>query len=114
MRKNKHGYEYVAVSVDPESFVKELKEKYGYKLKGVGPLSYHLGCDFLRSKDGTLMYGPKKYIEKALMAYEMMFGERPREVSSPLEKQDHPELDEMDELSEEDIKKYQSFIGILQ
>ena len=112
-------YEYVAVYVDDlaiamidsERFVKELKENYGYKLKGIGPLSYHLGCDFLRSKGGTLMYGPRKYIEKTLMAYERMFGEKPREASSPLEKQDHPETDEMDELGEEDIKRYQSLMG---
>ena len=44
-------YEYIAVYVDdlaicmqgPQSFCDTLKEKYEHKLKGVGPISYHLG-----------------------------------------------------------------------
>ena len=44
-------YEYIAVYVDdlaiaakdPQAFCNELKKKYNLKLKGVGPLEYHLG-----------------------------------------------------------------------
>jgi hypothetical protein len=37
---------------------------------------------------------PKKYIEKMMMGYEQMFGEKPStKVHSPLEKGNHPELD---------------------
>ena len=55
-------YEYVCVYVDDlismsknsKAFFDELIEKYGYKLKGVGPPSYHLEGDFFRDPDGTL------------------------------------------------------------
>ena len=44
-------WEYVAVYVDdlafalhdPKSFVKLLKDKYKYKLKGTGEIAFHLG-----------------------------------------------------------------------
>ena len=115
-------YEYVAVYVDdlaiamkdPEAFIKQLKENHKYKLKGVGPLEYHLGCDYKRSQDGDLTCAPNKYIEKSLEAYEKMFGCPPKEVSSPLDKNDHPEIDESPELDDIGRKKYQSLIGTLQ
>jgi hypothetical protein len=56
-------YEYICVYVDdlavmmkdPKGFFEELQsEKWGYKLKGVGPLEYHLGANFVRDPDGTL------------------------------------------------------------
>ena len=54
MRENKGLYEYIAVYVDdlliaakdPEEIVKTLSEKHKFKLKGVGPLTYHLGCNY--------------------------------------------------------------------
>jgi hypothetical protein len=42
-----------------------------------------------------------------------MFGEKPKEYNSPMDKNDHPELDMTAELPKEDIKKYQSLIGAL-
>ena len=48
-----------------------------------------------------------------LQSYEDMFGAKPKQYSSPLEKNDHPELDNSIELGEEDIAKYQSLIGSL-
>ena len=55
-------YEYIAVYVDdlaiaakdPQAFCNELKKKYNLKLKGVGPLEYHLGCTYKKDPDGTL------------------------------------------------------------
>ena len=52
-------YEYIAVYVDdlaiaakdPQAFCNELKEKYNLKLKGVGPLEYHLGCTYKKDPD---------------------------------------------------------------
>ena len=123
MRENDGLYEYIAVYVDdlliaarnPKEIVQTLQERHGFKLKGVGPLTYHLGCDYFRDKsDGTLCYGPKKYIAKMVDQYKMMFGTQPREYTSPLEKGDHPEVDTSDELDEEGIKKYQTMIGCLQ
>jgi len=58
---------------------------------------------------------PRKYIEKLLGTYECIFGSKPKQnVTSPLEKGDHPELDMSDELDPEGIKNYQSLIGQLQ
>jgi hypothetical protein len=122
MREAKGLYEYIAVYVDdlciasknPKAITDELTSKHKLKLKGVGPISYHLGCDFSRDADGTFNYGPKRYIEKMIGAYEKMFSETPRTFSSPLEKNDHPEMDETAELGPEDITKYQSLIGALQ
>jgi hypothetical protein len=99
---------------DPEKVVKALREVHKFKLKGVGPLTYHLGCDYFRDKDGTLCYGPRKYISKMMIDFEMMFGCKPREYTSPLEKGDHPETDTTNELDVNGIKKYQTMIGCLQ
>ena len=99
---------------NPNEIIEVLKEKYKFKLKGVGPLTYHLGCDYFRDKDGTLCYGPRKYISKMIGQFENMFGCKPREYTSPLEKGDHPEVDTSELLDDEGIKKYQTMIGSLQ
>jgi Reverse transcriptase (RNA-dependent DNA polymerase) len=122
MRKNDNIYEYIGVyvddlaiaAIDPESIVNALKEKHGLKLKGVGPMHFHLGCDFQRDKDGTLGFGPKSYISKMLENYERTFGEKAKKYSSPLEKNDHPELDVSEFLDHEGINLYQSMIGAAQ
>lgn len=46
--------------------------------------------------------------------FENMFGCKPREYTSPLEKGDHPEVDTSELLDDEGIKKYQTMIGSLQ
>jgi hypothetical protein len=46
--------------------------------------------------------------------YENMFGSKPKEYTSPLEKSDHPEIDTTDELDDSGIKKYQTMSGCLQ
>jgi Reverse transcriptase (RNA-dependent DNA polymerase) len=64
-------YEYIAVYADnlliaaryPNEIIVALSEKHMFKLKGVGPLTNHLGCDYFRYQDGTLCCGPKKYIK---------------------------------------------------
>ena len=123
MRRVNGLYEYIAVYVDdlaiasknPKEITDELvSPRYKLKLKGVGPISYHLGCDFTRDADGTLCVGPRRYIEKMLDAYTRMFGEAPKAFSSPLERNDHPELDDTKELGPDDTTKYQSMVGALQ
>jgi hypothetical protein len=87
MRKNDGLYGYIAVYVDdllsaaqnPNEIVKVLKENYKLKLKGVGPLTYHLGCNYFQDKDGTLCYGPRKYVSKKIGQFGSMFGCKPRE-----------------------------------
>jgi hypothetical protein len=122
MRQNNDLYEYIGVYVDdlaiaakdPGSIIKILEGGYKLGFKGVGPLKFHLGCDFNRDKDGVLYYGPKSYIEKMVSNYERIFGAKPREFSSPLEKGDHPELDESELLNFNDTRQYQSMIGATQ
>ena len=122
MRQDSDVYEYIAVytddlaiaSRDPKKIIDALEKDARFKLKGVGPISYHLGCDYTRDADGTLSVGPRKYIEKMIGAYEQMFGETPKNHSSPLERNDHPEVDESDELDAEGTVKYQSMAGALQ
>ena len=70
MRPEPRGtcYEYIAVYVDdlaiaakdPQAFCNELKKKYNLKLKGVGPLEYHLGCTYKKDPDGTLAADPRR------------------------------------------------------
>jgi hypothetical protein len=123
MRPNGEEYEYVAVYVDdlaiamkdPQAFVNALTKRYNFKLKGTGPIQFHLGMDFYRDKDGTLCIASKKYIEKLLANYEQLFGKGPKQnVMSPIDQNDHPELDISDLLDEEGITQYQSLIGALQ
>ena len=123
MRDMGTHYEYIAVYVDdlclamrdPGAFVSLLKTKYKFKIKGDGPISYHLGCNFGRDKDGTLFSEPRQYIEKMLESYERLFGEPPQaHYRSPLEPNDHPELDESAVLNEDGRAKYLSLIGQLQ
>jgi Reverse transcriptase (RNA-dependent DNA polymerase) len=117
MRENKGLYEYNAVYVDdllivardPGEITRTLENAHKFKLKGVGPLTYHLGCDYFCDKDGTLCYGPSNYIAKILDQFENMFGCKPKEYTSPLEKGDHPEIDTTEELDEEGIPR----IGLL-
>ena len=122
MRDKGDHYEYVFVYVDDlgiaskdsKSIVDELENRYGFKLKGTGPIQFHLGCDYFRDKDGVLCFAPKKYIEKMIDTYKRLFGNKPKDYVSPLVKGDHPELDTSPELELEGIKKYQSMVGAMQ
>ena len=117
MRDKGDHYEYIAeyvddlliVSKDCLKITQTLLDKYNFKLKGTGPIEFHLGCDFFRDEDGNLCYAPRKYIEKCLENYKRMFGKYPKEYKSPLEKGDHPELDTSDLLDMEGQKIYQSY-----
>jgi hypothetical protein len=75
--------------------------KYNFKLKGDGPLEYHLGASYGRDKDGTLFVSPKRYIAKMMDNYKRMFGSLPKEYTSPLENKDHPEIDLTKELQDD-------------
>ncbi len=123
LRRNGDIYEYVAVYVDdlafamkdPQKFVNILMNKYRFKLKGTGTITFHLGMDIHREDDGTLCITPRKYLEKLIANYERMFGSPPKQtVTSPLEKGDHPEIDTSYLLDEKEIQDYQSLIGSIQ
>ena len=115
-------YEYIAVYVDdlaiaakdPQAFCNEPKEKYNLKLKGVGPLEYHLGCTYKKDPDGTLAADPRRYINKILESYERMFKEKPRKSRPPLEGGDHPELHTPELCDEHQTNQFQTLVGQLQ
>ena len=115
-------YEYIAVYVDdlaiaakdPQAFCNELKKKYNLKLKGVGPLEYHLGCTYNKDPDGTLAADPRRYVNKILESYERMFKEKPRKFRPPLEGGDHPEPHTPELCDEHQTNQFQTLIGQLQ
>jgi hypothetical protein len=116
------SYDYVCVWVDDllciatdaAEFFKVLETKYHFKLKGVGHPEYHLGGDFGRDPDGTLYWSAKTYGTKLLAQYERLFEGPPKKYSSPMDKDDHPEIDQSELLDEKGKKIYQSLIGALQ
>jgi hypothetical protein len=83
--------------------------------KGTGPVRFHLGCDYFRDEDGTLCVGPRTYIERLADQHKALFGEAPKlAVTFPIEKNDHPELDNSPLLDETGVSHYQSLISALQ
>jgi Reverse transcriptase (RNA-dependent DNA polymerase) len=83
---------YIAVYVDdlaidmknPKEFTDVLENKQKFKLKGTGPIAFHLGTDFTRDEDGTLCISPTKYIEKLIKNCKKSFGIKHKEFTSPL------------------------------
>ena len=83
-----------------------LMNDYDFKLKGTGRVTYHLGCDFFRDAHGVLCMAPRAYLERMNATFTQMFGEkRPTRIRSPLEPNDHPELDDSGLLDEEGIRQ---------
>ena len=78
MRDKDDHYEYIAryvddlaiVSKDPRTIVDTLSERYQLKLKGSGPIKYHLGSDFHRDENGIICMSPSKYIIRMIDNYE--------------------------------------------
>ena len=92
-----------------------MKEKFKLKIKGDGLLEYHLGCDYKLDKDGIFVAQPTRYINKILESYKKMFpDENFINAKSPLEKNDHPELDNSELCKEEQKTKYMCMTGQLQ
>jgi Reverse transcriptase (RNA-dependent DNA polymerase) len=122
MREINNLYEYIAVYADDllitarnaREIVQTLEEQHKFKLKGVGPLTFHLGCDDICDQYGTLCFGPRKYITKMMDQFKNMFGCKPRDFTSPLEKGDHPAIYTSEELDVNRIKRYRTMIGCLQ
>ena len=111
-------YEYVCVYVndlmailkEPRDFFNELIEVHKYILKGVGDPEYHLGGNFGRDKDGTLYWSAKTNVEKMMGHYERLFSKQPTKAKSPMDKDDHPELDTSELLDEEGSRIYKSLV----
>ena len=124
MHDDGDAWEYIVVYVDdiiiamkdPKSFFDELQvhDKVGFKMKGVGLPTYHLGADFFRDNDGTLCLRSQPYAKRLCSNFERLYGEAPKSVFSPLDHDDHPELDDSPFCGPEDTSKFQSLIGACQ
>ena len=96
----------IAAMNDPQSFFDELQgPNVGFTMKGVGSPTYHLGVDFFRDDDGMLCMGAQTYANQLCAAFESLYGEQPKTVFSPLDHEDHPELDDTPLCSPDDIRR---------
>ena len=91
-------------------------EKHKFKLKGAGPIEFHQGCDFVCVKQGALCFAPSKCADKMVASCDRKFGTKPKttKITSPLERGDHPEIDNSDFLDDKALQQRQSLIGQLQ
>ena len=65
--------------------------------------------------DGTFVSQPKKYIDKLADTYKRLFNEDPpKGYKTPLDKNDHPELDTSEILEGDMAAKYLTMVGQLQ
>jgi hypothetical protein len=121
MRLNGDLYEYVAMYVDDlclgmldlKSFTDTLQKKYNFNLKGMGPIDFHLGQSFSWIEDGEMEISAKCYVDKMMDTYVQLYGEKPRKASSPLEQNDHPEMDNSPFLGQDETQQFQSLIGAM-
>jgi Reverse transcriptase (RNA-dependent DNA polymerase) len=68
------SYEYIGVCVDdlaivasdPKSIIDQLSMKYDVKLRGTGPIQYHLGLDFFQDSNGGLCISTKQHINQMI------------------------------------------------
>ena len=104
LRKNHNlkCYEYIAVCIDDLCIVAESSSAIRD-----GKLTYHLGADYFADPDGTLVSQPKKYTDKLVGTFKRLFNEDPSKgYKTPLDKNDHPELDTSDIPGDNMVVKY--------
>ena len=120
---NLRCYEYTAVYVDdlciaadsPGTIMDIFKTKYHLKVKGIGKLNYHLGADYIEDPDGTFVSQPRKYIDKLDDTYKrLLMMIHQKGYKTPLDKNDHPELDTSEILEGDMVSKYLTMVGQLQ
>ena len=66
------------------------------------------------NKDGALCCGTQTYMRCLIDTHMELFSEQPKEVHSPLDKDDKPELDDTPLLGPDSIKHFQTLIGATQ
>ena len=115
-------YEYIAVNVDdlciaaesPSAMVQIFKTKYHLKVKGDDKLNYNLGADYFEDPDGTFFSQPTKFIDKLADTCRRLFNDDPpKGYKTPLDKNDHTELDTSEILEGDMAAKYLTMVGQL-
>jgi Reverse transcriptase (RNA-dependent DNA polymerase) len=104
-----HSDDFMIVGRKPQAVMEMLKKVY--TIKSEGEPDYYLGNDYKKIK-GRWAIGCKKYLSEALSRVEAMFGVL-RKYSIPLSAGDHPELDTTDLLGDDEHRKYQMLLGML-
>ena len=73
-----------------------------------------MGADYFQDPDGTMVSQPKKYIEKLKETYVRLFDTEPSNgLKTPLEKNDHPEVDISEILEGQEVNHYLTMLGQL-
>jgi hypothetical protein len=100
--------------LDLKSFTGTRQKKHNFKLKGTGPINFHLGQSFSRNEDGEMEISAKCYVDKMMDTYVQLYGEKLRKASSPLEQNDNLEMDDSPFLGQDETQQFQSLIGAMQ
>ena len=99
----------------PQDIISILSIKQGFKIKGTGPISYHLCCNFGRDNDFTLHFSSCKRVDKLIDCCYSTFSRKSKiATTAPSEKGDYPELDTTECLDQQGVDKHESLIGALQ
>jgi hypothetical protein len=123
MRAREDHYEYIAVIVDdllifskyPDQIIGPLQDVCGYELKGVGIPEYYSGADVrYNQEEKSWEWMSKTYVSGLIDRIQKLFGRELRGYSSPLDANDHPELDNTDFLAGDEIQRYQMLVGSAQ
>ena len=67
-------------SKSPQLTADALTNKYNFKLKGIEPTIFHLGCDFTRDSNNDLCLAPRKYVGKMSDSFASAFGSNPKSI----------------------------------
>ena len=113
-------YEYVCTHVDdfmivsrtPEEVMKQIESVYEVKDSSKGPPEYYLGNDYKCDRRGRWCIGCKKYLDEAIRRIEVIVGDLPKK-DTPMIDGDHPEEDTSPVMDDDNHKKYQMLIGML-
>ena len=74
-----------------------------------------MGADYFEDPGGTSVSQPRKYIDKLADTYKKLFNDDPpKDYNTPLDKNDHPELDTSLILEGDMAAKYLTMVGKLQ
>ena len=60
-----------------ESAIDLISSRHGFNLKGVGPTSFHIGCDFVHNGNAELCIAPRDYTQKLVNPCTTIFGCKP-------------------------------------
>jgi hypothetical protein len=89
-KKDGNGSRYVddlcLGMLDPKSFTDILQKKYNFKLKGTGPIDFHLGQSFSQNDDGEMEISAKRYVDKMIDTYVQLMGRNPGKLRLHLNK----------------------------